>query len=147
MEGKRGMEMEIKYKRILIEKEDDLFIAQFPVLGLVAQGETEKEAEDNIIEAIGLYVVTFLEMNTVEEFINDLNVAEPIFEIDKSDSDYCEDVKYFYYCDKECPYFNISKENEHSAWCNYTDRHIDFYDAFIAHCQFGKDDENEGEKR
>lgn len=43
--------------RIVIEPDEDVFVAYCPELpGCVTYGKTEKEAEENIVEAITLYL-------------------------------------------------------------------------------------------
>lgn len=61
-----------KYKRIYIETEGKWFVSHFPLFGLASQGRTKKEAEANLIEAVGLYVVTMLENNSVNIFIEEM---------------------------------------------------------------------------
>ena len=69
---RRDRDLDVKFKRIYIEREEELFIAHFPLFGLASQGYTEKEAEQNLIEAVGIYVVTFLEGNSVDVFIEEM---------------------------------------------------------------------------
>ncbi len=44
---------------VYITKEDDFFIARCPELNVTSQGETLEEAEENIKEAIELYIESF----------------------------------------------------------------------------------------
>lgn len=44
---------------VAITKEDDFFIARCPELNVTSQGETLEEAEENIKEAIELYIESF----------------------------------------------------------------------------------------
>ncbi|HII81379.1 MAG TPA: type II toxin-antitoxin system HicB family antitoxin [Methanosarcina sp.] len=44
---------------VSITKEDDFFIARCPELNVTSQGETLEEAEENIKEAIELYIESF----------------------------------------------------------------------------------------
>ena len=44
---------------VAITKEDDLFVARCPELNVTSQGETLEEAEENIKEAIELYIESF----------------------------------------------------------------------------------------
>ena len=61
-----------EYKRVYIEREGKYYIAHFAAFGIVSQGKTKKEAENNLIEAVGLFVITFLEHNSMEIFIDHL---------------------------------------------------------------------------
>lgn len=47
-------------------------MSHFPLFGLASQGKTKKKAEANIIEAVGLYVVSMLENNSVDIFIEEM---------------------------------------------------------------------------
>ena len=44
---------------VVITKEDDFFIARCPELSVTSQGENLEEAEENIKEAIELYIESF----------------------------------------------------------------------------------------
>jgi len=44
---------------VAITKEDDFFVARCPELNVTSQGETLEEAEENIKEAIELYIESF----------------------------------------------------------------------------------------
>ena len=44
---------------VAITKEDDFFIARCPELNVTSQGKTLEEAEENIKEAIELYIESF----------------------------------------------------------------------------------------
>ena len=56
--------MELPYS---IEKEDDIFVSCCPILDVVSQGYTEKEAMDNLTEAVFLFITTCFEMGTLDE--------------------------------------------------------------------------------
>jgi len=62
----------MKYKRIYTEKEGKWFVSHFPLFGLASQGRTKKEAEEAIVEAVGLFVVGMLENNSVDIFIEEM---------------------------------------------------------------------------
>jgi predicted RNase H-like HicB family nuclease len=47
---------------VAITKEDDFFIARCPELNVTSQGETLEEAEENIKEAIELYIESFVKI-------------------------------------------------------------------------------------
>lgn len=49
----------IRYYSILINKDDQLFVAHCPELDVTSQGETVEEAENNLKEAIELYLESF----------------------------------------------------------------------------------------
>lgn len=56
---KTGPGMNMRQFLVAITKEDDFFIARCPELNVTSQGETLEEAEENIKEAIELYIESF----------------------------------------------------------------------------------------
>jgi len=47
----------MKYRALIEQDEDGIFVAEVPVLpGCISQGQTRKEAVENIKEAIALYL-------------------------------------------------------------------------------------------
>lgn len=51
---------------IKITKKDDIFVSSCPVLDVYSQGTTEKEAWQNIGEALKLFLTTCFERGTLE---------------------------------------------------------------------------------
>ncbi|WP_410509040.1 type II toxin-antitoxin system HicB family antitoxin [Methanosarcina hadiensis] len=56
---KTGPGVNVRQFLVAITKEDDFFIARCPELNVTSQGETLEEAEENIKEAIELYIESF----------------------------------------------------------------------------------------
>jgi predicted RNase H-like HicB family nuclease len=55
--GKFGQEGKMKYRVLIEQDEDGVFVAEVPALpGCVSQGHTRKEALQNIQEAIAAYL-------------------------------------------------------------------------------------------
>lgn len=52
-------------------KEGDVIVAFCPLLDIASQGCTEQEANSNLVEAIGLFLVTSIEMGTFSQVIKD----------------------------------------------------------------------------
>ena len=50
---------------VTIQREEDVFVSVCPVFDVASQGCTEKEAKDNLIEAIQLFIQTCIEMGTI----------------------------------------------------------------------------------
>ena len=48
--------MEVSDLTAVIKREDDLYVADFPVLGTVSQGTSPKQALENLKEAMALYL-------------------------------------------------------------------------------------------
>lgn len=62
--------MKIKFASkipIIIFKEEDQYISDCPFLKVASCGDTLKQAKENIIEAINLYIESCLEAGTLEE--------------------------------------------------------------------------------
>ena len=57
--------------RALKKEESDLYVSYCPVLDLYSQGGTEKEAKNNIIEAVGLFIQTACEAGTLKDVLAD----------------------------------------------------------------------------
>lgn len=53
------------------KEESDLYVSYCPVLDLYSQGRTEKEAKNNIIEAVGLFIQTAYEAGTLKDVLAD----------------------------------------------------------------------------
>ena len=53
------------------KEESDLYVSYCPVLDLYSQGGTEKEAKNNIIEAVGLFIQTACEAGTLKDVLAD----------------------------------------------------------------------------
>ncbi len=54
-----------------IDREDDLYVATCPILDVVSQGETPKEALANLVEAITLFIKTCQDMGTLGQVLAD----------------------------------------------------------------------------
>ena len=54
-----------------IYQEGSLFLARCARFGVVTQGNTFEEAQDNIAEALTLFVETCLEMGTLEQVLKE----------------------------------------------------------------------------
>ena len=53
------------------EKETGLYVSYCPALALYSQGKTEKEAGENIMEAVELFIETCIEERTLEKVLED----------------------------------------------------------------------------
>ncbi len=53
------------------EKETGLYVSYCPALALYSQGKTEKEAGENIVEAVELFIETCIEEHTLEKVLED----------------------------------------------------------------------------
>ena len=58
----------------MINKEDKMFFAHCPELDIGSQGETVEEANNNIKDAVGLYLNTIEELGTREEIFKKRNI-------------------------------------------------------------------------
>ena len=70
MDVKIEFHIPVKYKT-----EGDIIVASCASLGVYTQGETQKEAEDNLMEAVTLFVESAYEMGTLLEILKDSGVA------------------------------------------------------------------------
>lgn len=52
-----------------LTKEADFYVSCCPILDVASQGCTEKEAMDNLVEAVGITLETCHEMGTLQEFL------------------------------------------------------------------------------
>ena len=52
-----------------LSREGELFIATCPLLDIVTQGDTEETAKKNLQEALGLFFITCIEMDTFSEVL------------------------------------------------------------------------------
>ena len=53
------------------EKETGLYVSYCPTLAVYSQGETRKEARENIVEAVELFIEGCIEDDTLEEVLKD----------------------------------------------------------------------------
>jgi predicted RNase H-like HicB family nuclease len=56
---------------ITIKKKGKWYISSCPVLDVVTQGETEKKARSNIVEALTLFIASCYERGTLEEVLRE----------------------------------------------------------------------------
>lgn len=59
----------------IITKEEKMFFAHCPELDVGSQGETVEEANDNLKDAVGLYLNTIEELETREEIFKKRNIT------------------------------------------------------------------------
>jgi predicted RNase H-like HicB family nuclease len=52
-----------------VEREDDVFVSCCPPLDVYSQGATEREALNNLVEALQLFFETSLEMGTLHQVL------------------------------------------------------------------------------
>ncbi len=62
----------------IIEKDDDWYVSICPILDVISQGKSEKEAVDNLIEALTLFFSSCFRRGVLEEVLKDcgFNIAE-----------------------------------------------------------------------
>jgi len=77
METIRG-EMNIQLP-VRIGREDDYFVAFCSALDVGSQGRTEKEARDNIVEALALFLVSCMERGTLDEVLRACGFRPTLF--------------------------------------------------------------------
>lgn len=58
---------------IVFEKDKDLneYVVTCPILDICSQGSTKKEAEKNIREAVGLFLLSCIERDTLNEVLKE----------------------------------------------------------------------------
>jgi len=66
MKPKLQFEMKVPAK---IFKEGPVYVSCCPIFDVYSQGETEKEARDNLIEALTGFIITCYEMGTLSEVL------------------------------------------------------------------------------
>jgi predicted RNase H-like HicB family nuclease len=62
------IEVEFKFPMKLVKKRK-CYVASCPVLDVVTQGDTEKKARDNLIDALTLFLTTCIEMGTLDDVL------------------------------------------------------------------------------
>lgn len=69
--------MTIKIKvPVRIYKEDDVFVAFCQIFDVASQGCTEKEAKENITDAVRLFIETCIEMGTIKQVMKDCGFSK-----------------------------------------------------------------------
>ncbi len=74
MPKKQNLAIEFQFKvPIVFEKDKDLneYVVTCPILDICSQGSTKKEAEKNIREAIGLFLLSCIERDTLNEVLKE----------------------------------------------------------------------------
>ncbi len=61
---------------VKIYKEDEVFVAFCPVFDVASQGCTEKEAKENITDAVRLFIETCIEMGTIKQVMKDCGFSK-----------------------------------------------------------------------
>lgn len=64
-----------------IKPEDNVYVANCPILDVISQGSTPDEARHNIQEAVTLFIETCFEMGTLDEVLKECGfrpVEDPI---------------------------------------------------------------------
>lgn len=56
---------------VQIKKKGSMFISSCPILDICSQGETEKRAQENIIEAVRLFLSSCFERGTLDQVLKD----------------------------------------------------------------------------
>ncbi len=70
---------------VVVTKEDDVFVANCPILEVASQGSTAEEAKSMLIEAVGLFLGTCIEMGTFSQVLKQCGFA-PARGIDQDDN-------------------------------------------------------------
>ncbi len=60
---------------VVVKKEGDVFVAACPMLDVASQGCTKKEAKNMLKEAVGLFLVTCIEMGTFSDVLKKCGFA------------------------------------------------------------------------
>ncbi len=61
-----GLDIELKFRLpVKFTKKRKWYVASCPVLDVASQGETEKKARDNLVEALTLFLTTCIEIGTL----------------------------------------------------------------------------------
>ncbi|NQT27118.1 type II toxin-antitoxin system HicB family antitoxin [candidate division KSB1 bacterium] len=69
---KSSIEMSLKFRLPLtIKKEDGVFISCCPILDVYSQGYTEKEARDNLKEALVMFLESCIERGTLDTILKE----------------------------------------------------------------------------
>jgi predicted RNase H-like HicB family nuclease len=66
----KNMVMEIKLPASIIKK-TKWYVASCPALGISSQGNTEKKAKNNLVEALSLFFISCIERNTLDAVLNE----------------------------------------------------------------------------
>ena len=68
--------VEIKMKvPILVEKDEPGYVSRCPPLDICSQGETKKEARENLIEAMQLFVESCFERGVLDSVLKDCGLV------------------------------------------------------------------------
>lgn len=71
--------VEIKMKvPILVEKDEPGYISRCPPLDVCSQGETKKQARENLIEAMQLFIESCFERGTLDSVLKDCGLVPSI---------------------------------------------------------------------
>ena len=60
---------------VIVREENNVFVAECPILDVASQGNTEEEAKQMLIEAVGLFLGTCIEMGTFSQVLKDCGFA------------------------------------------------------------------------
>ena len=60
---------------VIVREKHNVFVAECPILDVASQGNTEKEAKKMLIEAVGLFLGTCIEMGTFSQVLKDCGFA------------------------------------------------------------------------
>ncbi len=72
---KMNLEFQLPYE---IKKEGDWYVSSCPILDVYAQGKTEKQAKDNLVETLFLFFLSCFKRGTIDEVLKDCG-----FEVEK----------------------------------------------------------------
>ena len=96
---------------IVFEKDKDLneYVVTCPILDICSQGSTKKEAEKNIREAVGLFLLSCIERDTLNEVLKecDKQLTDTVYPENKHDDD--DKLGVYEYCDN-CG-FSVDDDN------------------------------------
>ncbi len=77
---------------VIIKKENDYFISCCPILDVLSQGDTEKIAKKNLVEAITLFFISCYERGTLDEVLKESGfiATKPTKKSDPPDYDWID---------------------------------------------------------
>jgi predicted RNase H-like HicB family nuclease len=65
-----GLDIELKFRiPVKLTKKRKWYVASCPVLDVASQGETEKKARDNLVEALTLFLTTCIDIGTLNDVL------------------------------------------------------------------------------
>jgi len=86
---------------VVTRKEGDVVVADCPLLDIISQGNTVEEARKNLVEAVGLFLGTCIDMGTFSQVMKECGLVKaPRKEDTKDNTDHFE-VAFPYIAAKE----------------------------------------------